>query len=210
VDPDRFGAGYTNFYVYVGNNPVKYKDPTGRNIYFTDGGAKQNPCDCTGPYHQDVGVDIWKVNAREDYVLTDTYFYYLKMYFPNPLAFSLIGRSLGYDDVIVGIVVYEDQSTDKALNTRTKWITKTLLTTPAEDIAFQKEIETKYLGKAFNYGINNTCRTSSQLFWEIAKEKFPNAKESPGYVAPPTYVKTPTSYEMPPDYGSSGAEYAKR
>jgi RHS repeat-associated protein len=64
-DPLGFDGGQTNLYVYVGNDPVNYTDPTGRLPWFISGPlcvyyewrASDDYQECASEYEQSCGAD---------------------------------------------------------------------------------------------------------------------------------------------------------
>jgi RHS repeat-associated protein len=146
ADPIGFDGGI-NFYVYVLNNPIKYADPYGYDVYLKRGNNTGNPANDN--VHRKVCVDVWAKCCSEN---------------DNSKNVKSRTRCFSYGSshfVIIG-EVYEDPYTGGV-------VLKTHSTNCKQDKEILLVLETM-IGQHSIYNVGTNCVTwSNQTFKDISK-----------------------------------------
>jgi RHS repeat-associated protein len=140
VDPVAFPAGDVNVYRYVRNRPLDERDPSGQDIYFTEGSLGSfDPCSCINAFHQDVCVDLWEPNDNGGYTKVGTRCYYITSDILRPYARFNPGPFQWIDYWPIGGRVTNDDDFEQRLRNRNAQ--QYMSTTPEQDIRFRQVLD---------------------------------------------------------------------
>jgi RHS repeat-associated protein len=164
-DPIREKSGDYNYYRYVFNNPVKYNDPFGLDIYLKTGNdAKILFTNIPNPLqdllHQNICVDTWQ-NGKKQRLRCFTFG-------ATGIDLNTGDDWLGYDANIYAGVLEGTVVESFYIYGRTR---KSLHTECEDDLDFERFLISK-LGMKATYGLSLSCRTFAQKMFDEAKQRY--------------------------------------
>jgi hypothetical protein len=171
--------GGINLYDYVGNNPVKYFDPLGLDMWVGKGNTVLG-------LHQTFNVG----NPNGSY---------------NSYSFGMPGGVVGYAQSLVGLQNSQGYVTVETLNSPPTVLTQYgyLQSTPAQD-AYANSLMQQQLGPSSNYNLFSfNCHDFSQGMFNAFAGAYPNEYDSPyntPYDTPPPKEPANPSYQQSPSY----------